>query len=384
MTKIYLKDSASEMHIAVSGCNVNDPEEYVFFRKVGHGQTLLLMLPGNNTSGQVFDGILNGFRATSALKDQYTVLAVDYRGCGKSSYNTSITSLKDFAIDIDKAIGKFADFGTYEAHIVAYSMGFPIAIELMNLAPEKYHSLIGLAPVGTRGVRVEFSQMTGGKEENGRLWNTGDWAPVEDIEDGIRVTGFHQRAWQGENRSIDSAKATWDAIVFNDYLKYDVATAKLGQAEFVGSPYYSNALFDCLNIQYMPESFFFCHCFNGSRVDVISKKNTNGDIVVIPAKNKLRVFENKRVLMLKAKTDFSEWRGDLVIGDQDIMDSAEDLKREGADVTAMLIEANFGYDHGLAITQPQRLVTLMEAFLNHALAPHQAEEILLAPVEWLV
>ncbi len=157
---------------------------------------------------------------------------------------------------------------------------------------------------------------------------------------------------------------------------------QLGQEEFTNTQSYKDALKDCLAIQYMPESFFFSHKFNGSRVSIRGHKNSDGAEVSIPAGNKLKVFKNKRVLMLKARTNFPKWRGDLIIGDQDIVDSTEDLKQEEADVTTIFIEAGFGYDHGLVVTQPKRLLFLLDEYLSRTLTPSKTEQILSAPIQY--
>ncbi len=355
--------------------------EHIHFRKVGYGKHLLVLIPGNNTSGAVYNAFLNQFRAQHRLQKEFTALAFDYRGSGNSSYNQAITSLADFAHDFHKALNSFDDIHSYKRSIVAYSMGFAVAMELVNIAPKDYHSLIGLAPVGTRGNRVTFSEKTAGKDNNGKIWRAGDWVPVHDDTQEFSATRFQQRFWQGQQRTFQNIKNTWDALVFNDALKYNLLEGKAELIDLHTSPAYLNALEDCLSIQYMPASLFFTHTFNISGADLPSKINSDGSQQRIPTRNKMAAFKGKNILLVKAQSDGQKWRGDMVIDDHSFFQTAQDLAKAQATVQTVLINAGQGYDHGLTITHPSELSELIHQYLTEKLDQPRIENVLAAKVQ---
>ena len=46
--------------VIIDGIRSGDPQESIYVRKVGHGPQTIVLVPGNNTSGAIFDGILDG------------------------------------------------------------------------------------------------------------------------------------------------------------------------------------------------------------------------------------------------------------------------------------------------------------------------------------
>ncbi|GAB1262149.1 alpha/beta fold hydrolase [Aurantivibrio plasticivorans] len=377
--RILLRELPAYSAIKVSGCEDDSPSETIFVRKAGFGKTLIVFLPGNNTSSEAFEGVLNRFRSNNSLKEKYTALAVDYRGSGSSSYNQAISSLKDFAVDSCKVLNSFEDLADYAIHLVGYSMGFPIALELFNLHPH-IESLVGIAPVSTRGIRVAFNESNTGVDQLGKRWQAGDWVPLQDVKKGIEATEFHQRQWQGSARTFESVQAVWDSIVFNDWLGFDIADGSIQNLSNKLLPSYQNALADSLRIQYMPESLYFSHAYNGSGVDLPHYKNSDGTEVKVPTYNSVNCLEGKRVLLFKAKSDYVRWRGDVVISDEDFELSVEDLKRVGADLSSYLIETGNGFDHGLVIAKPECIASVIVNFIEGNLEANLASELLGAPV----
>lgn len=380
--KRCLNSIASVGLISVAGVHKNSPSESIHFRKVGHGKKLLVLLAGNNCSGQVYDGVLNQFRSDHKLNSGYTLIAFDYRGSGESSYNRPITALSDFAHDIDAALNQFSDLNDYDVSVVAYSMGFPIGIELIKMNPQRYLALLGFSPVGARGVRSEFNATNVGVDENEKEWQEGDWLPTKDERAGINAAAFHQRDWQGRNRSFMSIKTAWDAIVFNDALKFDPVNNTAGNADLYDVPAYTNALIDCQGIQYMPESLFYAHCYNASGFTLESHKNSDGEIVEIETENSIDCFVGKRILLVKSKTDFENWRGDLVVDDESFADTYDDFVRVGAHVESVHIAENQGYDHGLIISRPAEISTVIDQFISRGLNAEVAEVSLSASCDF--
>ncbi len=356
--------------IVIDGAAPGDPKESIYVRKAGHGPKVIVLVPGNNTSGVAFDGMMGAFRSVDALNDAYTVYAFDYRGSGKSSYNRKITSLKDFALDFDKVMAKIGDFPASGVTLVGYSMGFGVALEMVIANPSRYANVVSLAGIGTRGVRVGFNAGQAGTDTTGHAWANGDWVTVANDAAGIAGTAFQQRSWQGEQRTYANVQATWDAVVYNDVLKYDIGKAFTPAAvtdpAFRASPNYGNSLLDGFTIQYMPESLYYAHKFNVSPVNVVKPAaNADGNIVTIPGDGRLgALLGGKRAMLVKATTDFAAWRGDQVIYDNYTATSKYDLKRAGANVTAVMIHPNQGFDHGFPIARPVETVRLIDAFIQ--------------------
>lgn len=356
--------------IIIDGAATGDPKESIYVRKVGHGPKTVVLIPGNNTSGAAFDGMLGYFRSVDAFNDAYTVYTFDYRGSGKSSYNKKITSLKDFALDFDKVMSKISGFSTSGVTLVGYSMGFGVALEMVIANPARYANVVSLAGIGTRGIRVSFNAGQAGVDAAGHAWANGDWVSVANDAAGLTATEFQQRSWQGEQRTYANVQATWDAVVYNDILKYDISKAFTAGAvvdpTFRASPSYANSLLDGFNVQYMPESLYYSHKFNVSPIDVVKgTPNADGSVVTIPGDGRLAtLFGGKRALLVKATTDFAMWRGDQVIYDNYTATSKYDLKHAGADVTAVMINPNQGFDHGFPVARPLETVRLIDAFIK--------------------
>jgi pimeloyl-ACP methyl ester carboxylesterase len=356
--------------IIIDGAAAGDPKESIYVRKVGHGPKVIVLIPGNNTSGAAFDGMLGFFRSVDAFNDAYTVYAFDYRGSGKSSYNKKITSLKDFAADFEKVMNRITNFPTSGVTLVGYSMGFGAALEMVIANPARYANVVSLAGIGTRGVRVGFNAGQAGTDRAGHAWANGDWVTVANDAAGLAGTEFQQRSWQGDQRTYANVQATWDAVVYNDVLKYDVSKiftpAAVTDPAFRASPNYNGSLLDGFTIQYMPESLYYSHKFNVSPVNVVKPApNADGSAVTIAGDGRLgALFNGKRAMLVKATTDFPTWRGDQVIYDNYTATSKFDLKRAGANVTAVMINPNQGFDHGFPVARPLETVRLIDAFIK--------------------
>ncbi|RLE28425.1 hypothetical protein DRJ27_06085 [Candidatus Acetothermia bacterium] len=90
----------------------------------GHGPNAVILLPGNNCSGAIFEHLLSYVRAIDPINDAYTFYAFDYRGSGLSSYRHKISSLEDFARDFDEIVQRDGRLSRGHITLVGYSMGF--------------------------------------------------------------------------------------------------------------------------------------------------------------------------------------------------------------------------------------------------------------------
>ncbi|MDI3517629.1 MAG: hypothetical protein PWP37_1561 [Thermotogota bacterium] len=333
--------------------------ERIYVRTAGHGSIPVVLLSGNNTSGRIFESLLSFVRAIDEINDRYTFYAFDYRGSGMSSYHKKITSLEDFARDFDEIVQRDERLKQGGIVLVGYSMGFGVAQEMIFLAPEKYEYVISLAGMGTRGIRVPFTPENAGTDPStGKTYQPGDWV------DSLSATAFHQRSWQGENRTYERVKATWNMLVFNDILKYSISSFSPTKNDFMNSPFYEDSIRDVLSVEYMPESLFASHMFNAS-TETISHTNSDGTQVVIPGSGKVTAFKGKKVLLVKARTDYINWRGDLVVMDQVTQNSKYDLKQAGAHVDALIFEPDRGFDHGFPIDHSLETLKIIHAFVEN-------------------
>lgn len=355
-------------NVVINGESAGDPQESIYVRKIGNGSKTIVLIPGNNTSGLTFEPMLDYFRSVESLNTTYTVYTFDYRGSGNSSYNKEITSLATFAADFEKVMNTIPNFPTSGVTLVGYSLGHGVALEMIIANPGRYSNLIGIAPIGTRGVRVGFNAYSAGADPNGNVWQVNDWITVSNDAVGLTATEFQQRAWQGTNRTYNGVKAVWDMVVYNDVLKYNINTfTYTDPTGFATSANYSNSLMDGLKVQYMPESLYYAHKFNVSSTDT-SNTNANGTVVRIAGDGRLATkMTGKRALLVKAVTDFAAWRGDQVIYDNYIATSKFDLKRAGATTTAIMINANQGFDHGFPVAKPYETIKLIDSFIKGTL-----------------
>lgn len=368
--------------VVINGILPSDPKESIYVRKVGHGPHTIVLVPGNNTSGATFEGMLAVFRSVDAFNDAYTVYTFDYRGSGKSSYNRKITALRDFALDFEKAMNSITDFPNSGVTLVGYSLGFGVALEMIIANPSRYANLVGLAGIGTRGVRVSFNAGQAGTDLLGQVWANGDWVKVSDDSKGTVATEFQQRSWQGDQRTFINVQNIWDMLVYNDVLRYDITQAftpaAITDPTFRASPNYTNSLYDGFNIQYMPESLYYAHKFNVSGADVVKPvANADGAVVTIPGDGRLaNLLSGKKAMLAKASTDFATWRGDQVIYDNYTATSKYDLKQAGATVDAVMINPNQGFDHGFPVARPLETVRMIDAFIKGSLSAVSASAAL--------
>ncbi|MCX6093113.1 MAG: alpha/beta hydrolase [Candidatus Bipolaricaulota bacterium] len=306
--------------------------ETIYVRRAGHGMAPVILLAGNNCSGGAFDALLALVAADEDVARKYSFFAFDYRGSGGSSYHHRVESLEDFARDFADVVAGDPLLRKGNITLVGHSMGFGVAQCMVALDPSRYSGAVSLAGIGTRGVRVIFVGATVGTDpETGKLCIHGDWA------ESIGAVAFQQRSWTGKNRTPETVAATWNMIVYNDILKFDLASLRVTDPAYLSDPGYERSIADVLTTTYMPESLYVSHRYN---------------------------FLGKNVLLVKAQTDRSAWRGDLVIADSITQNTKYDLHRAGARVTAVMIKAGIGYDHGFPIHHPKETLQLITAFIK--------------------
>jgi pimeloyl-ACP methyl ester carboxylesterase len=330
--------------------------ETIYVRRAGHGSASVVLLPGNNCSGEAFAALLALVEEDSDVAEEYSFFAFDYRGSGRSSYSHPIQSLDDFARDFADVVATDPVLREGRITLVGHSMGFGVAQCMVALDPSRYTGVISLAGIGTRGVRVIFVGSTVGADPvSGKTYSQGDWA------DSQEAVAFHQRSWMGENRTIETVASMWNTVVYNDILKLDPSRLVAGDPTYLGDPGYRDSIADVMTTVYMPESLYASHRHNATST-TLEHVNKDGTEVALPGTDRLDGFDGLDVLLVKAKTDRIHWRGDLVIDDSITRNTKYDLRCAGARVTAIMIEPDIGYDHGFPIHHPMETLELICAF----------------------
>lgn len=130
---------------------IDTPRLRTFVRSAGsEGSPLLVLIHGNVSSSAFFDELL------LALADRYRVLAPDLRGFGKSERAPidATRGLRDFADDVHALLAAVAP--GQRAHLLGWSVGGGVAMQLAIDHPELVASLVledPVSPFGFGGTR---------------------------------------------------------------------------------------------------------------------------------------------------------------------------------------------------------------------------------------
>ncbi|MFA6801771.1 MAG: alpha/beta hydrolase [Acholeplasmataceae bacterium] len=116
-------------------------EKLAYIDKGNHDEVILL-IHGNLASSATMITLIDG------LKDQYRVIAPDLRGFGDSTFINDFTELKELAFDLVL----FCDaLGIKFAHVMGWSTGFGVAMELALLEPKLVKSLYSIEGMSVKG-----------------------------------------------------------------------------------------------------------------------------------------------------------------------------------------------------------------------------------------
>lgn len=118
-----------------------DTNETIAYRETGEGATFLL-LHGNMSSSVHFLPLIE------KLQEKYHVIALDLVGFGDSTYNRELESLEDFAKDVASFV-ELKDLK--EVHVLGWSTGGGIALELAAMLPDRIEKVSLLSSVGPQG-----------------------------------------------------------------------------------------------------------------------------------------------------------------------------------------------------------------------------------------
>ncbi|MFA7589546.1 MAG: alpha/beta hydrolase [Acholeplasmataceae bacterium] len=121
--------------------NLINGERIAYIEK-GKSKEKILLLHGNMASSVHMVTLID------KLKDRYHVIAPDLRGFGDSSFNNSFMSLKELAFDLILFCQKLE---IANAHVIGWSTGFGVAMELAIIQPSLVKSLFSLEGMSVKG-----------------------------------------------------------------------------------------------------------------------------------------------------------------------------------------------------------------------------------------
>ncbi|MGD9887100.1 MAG: alpha/beta fold hydrolase [Bacilli bacterium] len=119
--------------------------ETLAYLQQGSGEIPLVLIHGNLSSSLYFLPLLK------RLPQNVSAYAFDLRGFGDSTYHQPITSLKSLAEDLILA---FKALKIKKAHILGWSLGGGVAMELAAMVPEFVDKLILLASTTHKGYPI--------------------------------------------------------------------------------------------------------------------------------------------------------------------------------------------------------------------------------------
>jgi pimeloyl-ACP methyl ester carboxylesterase len=169
--------------------------ETIAYRERDGGERKILLIHGNMTSSKHWDLVLDN------MDKEYKLYALDLRGFGKSSYNTLITSIKDFSDDVKLFVD---EIGLKDFAIVGWSTGGAVAMQFAADYPGYCNKLILLASESTRG--YPFDGKISENEEVRRF------SRYEDIKQDLGRTIPVQAAYDTNN--VELLKLIWNAVIY--------------------------------------------------------------------------------------------------------------------------------------------------------------------------
>lgn len=119
--------------------------ETIFYRKRPGGDKAVLLIHGNMSSSNHWKRLMRVF------DERFTVFAPDLRGFGLSTYNETITSLKDFSDDIKLFVD---EIGLRKFSVIGWSLGGGVAMRFTLDYPQHVEKLVLLASISTRGYPI--------------------------------------------------------------------------------------------------------------------------------------------------------------------------------------------------------------------------------------
>jgi pimeloyl-ACP methyl ester carboxylesterase len=171
--------------------------EYITYRKREGGDRVIVLVHGNMTSSKHWDVLIDAF------DDSFTVIALDLRGFGGSTYYTRVNGIKDFSNDLKDFIDSVA---LEKFDLIGWSTGGAICMQFVIDNPGYCEKLILLASASTRGYPFFGTTADGTPNYTERLQT------IEQIEEDPSKTKAMQGLYDTKNK--EGLRAVWDAVIY--------------------------------------------------------------------------------------------------------------------------------------------------------------------------
>lgn len=162
----------------------------------GNGD-VILFIHGNMSSSLHFKPLIERFCG------DYRCVAMDLRGFGDSSYNQRFNSLKELAEDVKEFCDKL---NITKAHIIGWSTGGGIALELAANYPELVKSVFSIEGAGHKGYPV-FKKDKNFMPIIGEVYKTKE----EMALDPIQVAPANMMLL---TKNFEGMTALWDMVIY--------------------------------------------------------------------------------------------------------------------------------------------------------------------------
>ena len=218
--------------------------ETLTYRLREGGDEIVVLVHGNMTSSKHWDLLLE------SMDERFTIYAVDMRGFGGSTYNTRITSIKDFSDDIKLWIDAL---NLKNFTMIGWSTGGNVAMQFCADYPGYAEKLVLFASGSTRGYPFYSSNADGTPNVADRL------KTIEQIEQDPVKTIPMQQMYDTKNR--DGLKFVWNSAIYTH-----------NQPDIEG---YEQYVDDMLTQRNLADVYHALNVFNISAVDNEVTKGTN-------------------------------------------------------------------------------------------------------------
>ena len=218
--------------------------ETLTYRLREGGDEIVVLVHGNMTSSKHWDLLLE------SMDERFTIYAVDMRGFGGSTYNTRITSIKDFSDDIKLWIDAL---NLKNFTMIGWSTGGNVAMQFCADYPGYAEKLVLFASGSTRGYPFYSSNADGTPNVADRL------KTIEQIERDPMKTIPMQQMYDTKNR--EGLKFVWNSAIYTH-----------NQPDIEG---YEQYVDDMLTQRNLADVYHALNVFNISAVDNEVTKGTN-------------------------------------------------------------------------------------------------------------
>ncbi|VEU82712.1 intracellular short-chain-length polyhydroxyalkanoate depolymerase [Acholeplasma hippikon] len=213
-------------------------KEELFYYDINKGNRVILAIHGNSSSSAyyspLFDKVEEGFR----------LIAPDLRGYGDSSYNERVTSLKDFANDLNLFLEKL---NVDVVDVIGWSLGGGVVMELAANYPNKVKTLTLLSSTTHKGYPI-FKKNEQGQAKFGEVYESVDTLQFDPVQVVPLQTAYQMKnfdfvkyiydvtIYTGKNKPTEEQTKLWilDTLKQRNLVDADWALATLNMSNEVG------------------------------------------------------------------------------------------------------------------------------------------------------